>query len=97
MITLTGLAVKEPNRLVREQGRAGMALRVFVSAEGCCGKGTRSFSRTGWQFGSIRRVRCSSQARKSTTWTNWWGVATGAGSRPEDGWPRIGGICQTVV
>lgn len=37
MITLTGLAVSELKRLVREQRREDMALRVFVSSEGCCG------------------------------------------------------------
>lgn len=37
MITITDLAVKQLKQVVAEQGREGMALRVFVSPGGCSG------------------------------------------------------------
>lgn len=37
MITLTDVAVSQVRRLVDEQGRSDLALRVFVSAGGCSG------------------------------------------------------------
>lgn len=37
MITLTEVALNEVKRLVHEQGRQSMALRVFVSPGGCSG------------------------------------------------------------